>query len=142
MVRRLVLAMIVLTGMIGSGVVACSSSASSSSSPSKPPLCSSLDALKASVHKLGEVDVRANGLSELRTNIAQVSADADTVVREAQSHYASEASRLKADVSALKSAASAAQANPSAATLSAVGTAISNTASGVTALADQAASTC
>lgn len=138
MARRLVLPVIVLIATIGSAGVACSSS----SAPSRPPLCSSLDALKASVQKLGDVNIRANGVSELRTNLQTVAANADAVIRDAKNQYAPEVSRVKTDISALKSAAAAAQANPSATTLSAVGAAVTTMSSDVTALADRAASTC
>src|SRR5690349_19488011 len=121
MARARVSAVIVLTVMVGAAGGACSSS---SSSPSKPPLCSSLDALKASVHTLGNTDIRANGVSQLRTDLEKVVTDANAVVSDAKDQYAPQVARIKADVTGLKTAAAAAQANPSAATLGAVGTAI------------------
>jgi hypothetical protein len=138
MARKRVLPVIIATALVGGAGIACSSS----SAPSKPPLCSSLDALKASVHKLSDVDISANGLSELRTDLQTVSADADAVVRDAKNQYAPDAARIKDDVSALKSAAAAAQANPSAASLSAVGGAVKTISSDVKTLADSAASAC
>jgi hypothetical protein len=125
--------------VVGAGAViaGCSSEATG-----PPAVCSSTDALQASMSDLGDVQVVQNGTAALEDAVASVRSDLQDVVDDATSQYATQVDGLQASFDALEDAAQSALATPSAATLSAVGASVTTLRNDVTAFADDIASTC
>jgi hypothetical protein len=125
--------------VVGAGAViaGCSSEATG-----PPAVCSSTDALQASMSDLGDVQVVQNGTAALEDAVASVRSDLKDVVDDATSQYATQADDLQASFDAVQAAAGAAVATPSAATLSAVTASITALTNEVTDFADDIASTC
>jgi phage host-nuclease inhibitor protein Gam len=132
---RLLAALPVL--FLGAVIAGCSSGGKG-----QPAVCSSADALQASVADLRDVQVTDNGMAALQDAVASVEADLSQVRADATSQYAPQVDRLKADVDALQSAAGAAVAAPSPDTLRVVGSSISTLADDTTGFADDVAATC
>jgi hypothetical protein len=114
----------------------------SSDSESPPSLCSSVDALQASVADLRDVQVTDDGITAVQDAVAAVRTDLGQVGNDATSQYASQVDELEADFDAVESAAGAAQAAPSADSLRAVVSSIGTLADDVAGFADDVASTC
>jgi hypothetical protein len=125
--------------VVGAGAViaGCSSEATG-----PPAVCSSTDALQASMSDLGDVQVVQNGTAALEDAVASVRSDLKDVVDDATSQYATQADDLQASFDAVQAAAGAAVATPSAATLNAVTASITALTNEVTDFADDIASTC
>jgi hypothetical protein len=134
MTRLLAVAHVLFLGAVIAGC--------SSGSEGTPAVCSSVDALQASVADLRDVQVADNGIPALRDAVASVEADLRQVVDDATSQYEPQADQLKADGVALQSAADAALNAPSPDTLRVVRSSISALADDVTHFADDVASTC
>jgi len=132
-------AVILVLAVVSAAISACTSSSSTSS---KPAVCTSVQQLKASVTKLTQLDLGANALDTLRTDLTAVKQNLKTVSRDASSHYSSDVAKLRADATQVQTAVTAAKNNPSASAFAAIGTAVKSLSSGVTALANKVASTC
>jgi hypothetical protein len=126
-----------LVASAGAVIAGCSSEATG-----PPAVCSSTDALQASISDLGDVQVVQNGTAALEDAVASVRSDLKDVVDDATSQYATQADDLQASFDAVQAAAGAAVATPSAATLSAVTASITALGNEVTDFADDIASTC
>ncbi len=133
----------------GTGTSAASSSAPSSSSRSagssssdRPALCDSLDALRASVQRLGDVNLAESGIAGFQDAWQAVQANLQQVADDATSRYAPQVATVKADAGAVGSAADAVRANPTAATLSALRQSIHSLADDVGHLVDDASPEC
>jgi hypothetical protein len=96
--------------LVAAGVSGCGGS-------DKPAVCSSLDALTASVKNIKGVDLSQAGLSKLKTDLTQVKADLDQLQSDAKDQYASQIDQLKTSLTTLGTDAAAASADPSATTL-------------------------
>lgn len=142
---------------LGTGLAACSTSgtgrssapSSAASSPStgsapsaRPALCDSLDALRASVQQLGNVNVTAAGLSGFQDAWQAVKTDLQQVATDAQAQYAPQVDKVKADTDAVGSAADAARADPTTTSLSAVRDAVHTLADDVGHLVDEVSPEC
>jgi hypothetical protein len=125
--------------VVGAGAVI---AGCSSETTGPPAVCSSTDALQASMSDLGDVQVVENGTAALEDAVASVRSDLQDVVDDATSQYATQVDGLQASFDALEDAAQSALATPSAATLSAVGASVTTLRNDVTAFADDIASTC
>ena len=137
-----------LAGLVAVGAGAllagCSSDGSSASSETTgpPAVCSSTDALQASMTDLRNVEVVENGTAALEDAVASVRSDLQDVVDDAGSEYGDEVDGLQAGFDAVEDATSAAVEAPSAETLNAVTTSIRALGDDVTGFADDVASTC
>lgn len=89
-----------------------------------------------------QLDLNANTLNKLRSDLNTVQANVQTVSREAKGHYSSDVSQVRASSAAAQTAATNAKNNPSASTLAAVGTAVTTLASDVAALANAVKASC
>ena len=125
--------------VVGAGAVI---AGCSSETTGPPAVCSSTDALQASMSDLGDVQVVQNGTAALEDAVASVRSDLKDVVDDATSQYATQADDLQASFDAVQAAAGAAVATPSAATLNAVTASITALTNEVTDFADDIASTC
>ncbi|MGZ4624027.1 MAG: hypothetical protein ACXVGD_18425, partial [Blastococcus sp.] len=90
----------------------------------KAAVCSSLDALQASVAKLKNVQISKGALATVKNDLSAVKADLQRVVDDATSQYQPQVTRLQADVTGVQAAFDAAQTAPSAVTLGGVRTAV------------------
>lgn len=129
---------------VGAVTAGCSSQSTTSSAASTAPpaVCSSTDALQASVADLGDVQVVENGTAALANAVASVKSDLQAVVDDATSQYTPQVDALQAGFDALQAAARTALDTPTADTLSAVKASVSALAADVNSFADDVASTC
>jgi hypothetical protein len=139
MTRLRALPVVLAAAALVGGTAACTSSSSSSS---KPAVCTSVDQLKSSMTKLTQLDLGAGALDTLRTDLAAVKKNLQTVSTDAKSQYSADVSQIRAAAAALQTQANAAKSNPGVATLGALATAVKSLSSSVTKLADDVASTC
>jgi hypothetical protein len=125
--------------VVGAGAVI---AGCSSESTGPPAVCSSTDALQASMSDLGDVQVVENGTAAVEDAVDTVRSALQDVVDDATSQYATQVDGLRASFDALQAAVGSALAAPSATTLSAVAASITALADDVTGFADDVASTC
>lgn len=154
--QRIAAGLLALT--LGAGLAACSASGTGTSSSgsssvtsstkagsgsaARPALCDSVDALRASVQRLGDVNLAASGLGGFEDAWQAVQANLKQVADDAHARYAPQVDKVKADVAAVGSAADAAGATPSAATLSAVRDSVHTLADDVGQLVDEVSPEC
>ena len=107
-----------------------------------PAVCSDVDALKASVAKVTDVDLDENALATLGDNLTQVRADLIEVKDAAEDEYASEIDAVDQAFASVGSSLEAATTSPSAQAVSDVGTAVQALGTSLSALVDAVESTC
>jgi ABC-type transporter Mla subunit MlaD len=128
---------------VGAVTAGCSSEGTSSSEGTDPPaVCSSTDALQASMADLRDVQVVENGTAALEDAVASVRSDLQHVVDDASSQYATQVDDLQSSFDALQAAAGAARDAPSPDTLNTVTLSVRALADDVSTFADDVASTC
>jgi hypothetical protein len=123
----------------GAGAVTAGCSSAESTAPA---VCTSTDALQASMSDLGDVQVIENGTAALDDTVAEVRSALQDVADDASSEYATQVDHLQVSFDALQAATGAAVAAPSAATLSAVTASVTALTNETTDFADDIASTC
>jgi hypothetical protein len=128
----------------GAVIAGCSSDGTSSSpeTTGPPALCSSTDALQASMTDLRDVQVVENGTAALEEAVASVRSDLENVVDDAKAEYSTQVDDLQAGFNAVQEATTVALNAPSGGTLSAVTSSIRALADDVNTFADDVASTC
>jgi ABC-type transporter Mla subunit MlaD len=128
---------------VGAVTAGCSSEGTSSSEGTDPPaVCSSTDALQASMADLRDVQVVENGTAALEDAVASVRSDLQRVVDDASSQYATQVDDLQSSFDALQAAAGAARDAPSPDTLNTVTLSVRALADDVSTFADDVASMC
>ena len=105
-------------------------------------VCSSVDALEASVETVTTVELDQGVLAELRDNLEQVRSDLGTVRDDAADEYASEIDALDQAAEAVGSSLRAALSSPSSEAISAIGAAVEQLGTSLTTLKEAVASTC
>lgn len=115
---------------------------SDSDTDEPPAVCSSVDALEASVASVTTVDLDQGALPELRDNVSQVESDLRTVVEDAGDEYAAEIDALDQAVEAVGSSLRAAITAPSSQAITDVGASIEQLGTSVSSLQEAVASTC
>ena len=115
---------------------------SDSESDEPPAVCSSVEALEASVASVTTVDLDRGALTELRDNVSQVESDLRTVVDDAGDEYAAEIDALEQAVGAVGSSVRAAITAPSSQAITDVGASIEQLGTSVSSLQEAVASTC
>jgi hypothetical protein len=128
------LALMLAAVLAGSGIAGCGGE--------QPPVCSSVAQLQKSVDALKDVNVSADGVSEIRDRLSTVGADYQQVKDDAKAQYATELDRVDAAVAGLRTSVTTARQTPDAASLNAVGAAVNTLVSSVQVLADDVSSTC
>jgi uncharacterized protein YoxC len=128
-------ALAVVPVAIGVLTVGCSSSGT-------PPVCSSVDDLKASVSDVSDVQSGENGLNMLESNLAAVKDDLNQVLADAKSQYSTQVAQVRSDMTSLQSAVDAAQRTRSATDIDGAVTAAKTLSTSVKGLADDVQSTC
>lgn len=138
MTRPLAAAAVLL--FLAGGAAGCASP--SAQAAARPPLCDSLQQLKADAARLQELQLGENGVAALRDQLGSVRADVEQVMADARQEFAGQAERLSSDVAALRSAADRVRADPGADTIAAVRPALQTLAADVRALADEVTTSC
>lgn len=139
--------------LVGCGSSSSTSSHSSASTPSsgttaastsaKPSYCAALSNLEASVKALPSIDeIKKNGTGAVESGVAKVQADANTVVNEAQSDFASQTSALKTSVDKLSASVNQLSSPPTTSQLAALPAEISAVSTATQDLAQSAAPKC
>lgn len=108
----------------------------------QPAVCSSVDAMQASVAHLRDVNVAENGLSQLQSEVAQVKKDVQQVATDAQQQYGPQVTTVKDSVATLEGSVKAAKADPSAATFAPVVAGVAAVGSAAQALGQAVSNTC
>lgn len=108
----------------------------------KPAYCADRTALRQSLADLGDVDVRADGVDALTTQLRTVERDATALVGSARDEFAPEASALRSAIARVERSAQQAIADPSAQSVSAVAADASDLASAFGELSDAVAARC
>jgi len=126
----------------GTSTSGSATTSSSTSASSRAALCSSLDALQASVAKLKNVQISKSTLTTVTDDLAAVKADLQRVVADAKSQYQMQVTRLQVDVTAVQAAVDAARAAPSTVTLGGVRIAISHLFDDVKSAVNEVKPTC
>lgn len=90
--RRLLVAVLLITGLAG-----CTTAAAAS----PPPVCESWAAVKNTVDHIRDVNVSENGLSALRPYLTQLRDELNQLVIDAQAQFGAQADPLKAAVEQL-----------------------------------------
>jgi hypothetical protein len=142
MTRPLVVLATLVLGAVLAGCSSESNDPASSSGQQPPAVCSSVDALEASVADLGDVQVTENGISAVQDAVSSVESDLGQVTDDATSQYATQVDQLETDFAAVQSAVAAAIDAPSRATLGVVTSSIGALVDDVTGFADDLRSTC
>ena len=107
-----------------------------------PAVCSSVEALEASVATVTTVDLDQGALTELRDNLSQVESDLRTVVADAGDEYAAEINALDEAVGTVGSSLRAAITSPSSQALTDIGASVEQLSTSVSSLQEAVASTC
>jgi hypothetical protein len=107
-----------------------------------PAVCADVDALKASVAAVTDVDLDRNALATLQDRLTQVRSDLGEVKDSAADEYASEIDALDQAFASVGSSLDAAITSPSAQAVSDVGTAVRALGASLSALVDAVESTC
>lgn len=108
----------------------------------EPAYCGDRDALEESIDGLAEVDVRADGIDALQTQLQDVQTDASALVDATRSEFGPEADQLKTAVSSLGTAVERAGESPSADTLTGIATALSGVQTAFSQLSDAVGDGC
>ena len=128
------LARVLVTLLFGASLVACGGD--------QPAVCSSSDTLESSIEDLKDIDVKADGLSALQTQLATIKGDLADVKDDATSEFSAQIDAVDTSYAALKASADTAKSDPSVTSLAAVATAVSALVSDAKTLASDVQSTC
>jgi hypothetical protein len=79
---------------------------------SPPAYCTASSQLKTSVHDLGQVNVRKNGLSSLQAALSKVQTSAHTFIADAKGAFPSQITALKNSLSSLETSIKSAKGQP------------------------------
>ncbi len=109
---------------------------------SDPEYCTDRSALQASISDLRDVDVRADGVGALETQLRQIQSDANALVASAREEFEPEASSLRAALTRVETAGQAVVADPSAQAIPALAAAVSSMVSAFDQLSDAVRSRC
>jgi len=126
---------LVTIGVLLAGVV-------SACSDDKPPICSSVDALKSSVQNLRDVQVQQGAVSEIKSDAAEVKSDFDTLKSEAKGQYSTEIAALNNALVATSNSANKAAAAPSGSALLGLTASVKSLGTATSALTSAVKNTC
>jgi hypothetical protein len=129
------LAPTVLTLVLGASLVACGGG-------DQAPVCDSAENLKTSVENLKDVNVTANGLSALESQLTTIKADLRDLKDDVTSEFSAQITAIDTSYSALKASADTARSDPSVPNLAAVASAVSALGADARQLVDDVGSTC
>jgi hypothetical protein len=108
----------------------------------EPAVCSSVDSLTASVDDLKDVDVAADGLAALQSQLTTIKGDLADVKKDATSEFSAQIQAVDTSYSALMTSAEAAKSDTSPTNLAAVAAAVAAFGDDVTTLTEDVKSTC
>ena len=120
--------------LLGAALVACGSD--------QPAVCSSVDRLETSVEDLKDVDVTANGLTALQSQLTTIKEDVADLEEDATAEFSAQIEAVDTSYAGLKTSADTAKSDPSMSNLAAVATAVSALVADVKTLASDVRSTC
>ena len=130
--RRAVPLMAILVAL--TGLAGCSSD--------QPDVCTSMDALEASVGNLKDVQLGENSLADVETYLSQIRDDITDVAAAAKEQYSSEVDAVTDAVDDIDEVLRIAEDKPSAATLGPLKDAVTALNSGLTALQQAVSDSC
>ena len=130
--RRVTAAAVCLLG-VGSGLIACGG---------QPAVCDDMDALRASVNDLQNVEVGNNAVSTLTTALQKIQSDLKQLKQDGSDQYSAEIDALENQLTTLRSSLKTASTNPSAASFTEVTNGVKAVGTAVTDLGDAVSSTC
>ena len=108
----------------------------------QPAVCGSANSLETSIQDLKDVDVKADGLSAVQSQLTTIKGDLADLKKDAESEFSAQIKAVDTSYSALKASAATATSDPSATNLAAVATAVSALVSEVKTLVNDVESTC
>lgn len=109
---------------------------------SDPEYCTDRSALRESLSDLRDVDVRADGVGALETQLRQIQSDANALVASAREEFEPEASALRVALTRVEAAGRTAVADPSTQTLPALAAEVAGMVSAFDQLSDAVRSRC
>ena len=115
---------------------------SACSSDDKPPICSSVDALKSSVQNLRDVQVQQGAVSEIKSDAAEVKSDFDTLKTDAKGQYSTQIAAVNNALVATSNSANKAAAAPSASALLGLTASLKSLGTATAALTSAVKNTC
>lgn len=107
-----------------------------------PAVCSSVDALQASVEDVTSVDIAEGALAELRDNLAQVQSDLGTVRDDAADAYHDEVDSVEQAAAFVGTSVETGITSPSPDALTEIGTGVEALGSSLSVLKDAVAGSC
>ncbi|MFC5177110.1 hypothetical protein [Nocardioides taihuensis] len=107
-----------------------------------PAVCSSVDDLKSDIAAVKDIDLSADGVSQLQTALETVKTDLEQVQADASAEFSDEVDAVTTDLSTVESDFAAAKETPNATTLGALGTSVQALLTDVTTLVDDVEGTC
>ena len=109
---------------------------------SKPAVCSDLDALRASVENLKDVNISENGMTAFTSGLSQIGGDLDQLGADAKSQYQSEVAAVRQALDTLGSSVNSAVADPGPTSFAAVRTAVAGVGDSLSGLDSAVSGTC
>jgi hypothetical protein len=104
--------------------------------------CDKADQLKSSVSALEKVNVTENGLSALKTDLAQVKSDLNALAAAAKTQFQPQIQAVKTSADQVSASLSAAKDNPSRTTLNSVVVSVKGLGASAKTLQDSVSATC
>jgi hypothetical protein len=111
-------------------------------SAGKPAYCQSASALQDSIKDLGDIDVKAEGVGAVKTQLQKVQQDAQALVSSAQSDFPDQTQAIRTAAERMRTSLEKLSANPDAANVTAVGTDVRGFVSAVDDFTQAAGSSC
>jgi hypothetical protein len=108
----------------------------------KPAYCGDKTAFDNSIKDLKNVDVRANGVGAVKSQLQKVQSAATTLVASAKKEYGDEAKALKTSMASLGTAVDAAAASPSGQSIATVAAGLTGVQTAFKSLSDAISSNC
>lgn len=130
------------THLTAAAVLLASLSLAACGSDEPPAVCSSVDALEASVAALTSVQVEPGALTQLRDDFAQVQSDLGRVRDDAGEEFASEIDSVEQSTASVGASLEAAVTSPSTQAISDVGAAVQALGTSLSALEEAVTTTC
>jgi hypothetical protein len=137
--RRIII--IRLTG-VAAIVGLLSSAGCGADEPAAPPVCASLDAVRATAEHIRNTNVSENGVGQMRTYLGQLRTDLEQLATDAAAQFGPQTQQLRAATDNLSASITTARTVPNADNLQSVRDAAGAVRANVQILRDAAAGTC
>lgn len=128
--------------LAATAVLAASFTVAGCSEDDPPAVCADVDALKASVAEVTDLEIDRGALSTLQESLAQVRSDLGKVRDDAKDEYAVEIDAVAAAAESVSSSLEVATTSPSAQAIADIGASVRAVGASLSALEDAVGSTC